>query len=129
MGSTPVVLVEEGIDQDLELAERTGLDGLGPQPFLHRLLESLDLSAGGGVAGAGVLLDHVEAPEFVLEGVASAAAAGETNRVDHAVIGQRGGRDPVRGEGFAERVHHDLPGDLEVRGDVQGVRGCSRRAS
>ena len=46
-----------------------------------------------------------------LEGVAAAAAAGEADGVDHAVVGQRGGRDAVLGSGFAEGGGHDRAGD------------------
>jgi hypothetical protein len=88
VGSAVVVLVDEGLEQGLELGEGGGLDGLGAEPLLHRLLEAFDLAAGGGVAGAGVFLDDVESSEFVFEGVTSAAAAGESGGVDHAVVGQ-----------------------------------------
>ena len=67
-----VVLVDEGVEQGLELGDGGGLVGLGAQPLLHGLLEAFDLAAGGGVVGSGVLLDDVEAAEFVLEGVAAA---------------------------------------------------------
>ena len=77
-----------------------------------------------GWAGSGVLLDDVQAPELALEGVASAAAAGEAGRVDHAVVGQGGGRDPVLGCGFAEGGGDDRSGDPGVCGDVQGVAGA-----
>ena len=97
-----VVLVDEGIEKVLQLGDGGGLDGLGAEPLLQGLLESLDLAAGGGVVGSGVLLDHVEPSEFVLEGVASAAAAGEADGVDHAVVGEGGGGDPMLGKGFAE---------------------------
>jgi hypothetical protein len=119
-----VVLIDEGIDEGLEFGDRGGLDGLGAQPFLHGLLKSLDLAAGGGVGWAGVLLDHVQAPEFALEGVASAAAASEPRRVDHLVVGERGGGDPVLGEGLSEGCGDDGPGDPVVGGDVQGVAGA-----
>jgi hypothetical protein len=75
------------------------------------------------VVGAGVLLDDVESLSFGLEAVASAAAAGEAGRVDHAVVGEHRGGIAVLGCGFAEGVEHDASGDPVVRGDVQGVAG------
>ena len=72
-----------------------GLVGLGAEPVLQGLLEPFDLAAGGGVVRAGVLLHDAEAAQFVLEAVASAAAAGEAGGEDHAVVGQRGGGDAV----------------------------------
>ena len=119
-----VVLVDEGVEQGLQLGDRGGLVGLGAEPVLHGLLESLDLAAGGGVAGSGVLLDDVQASELVLEGVASAAAAGEPDGVDHAVVGQGGGRDPMWAAACAEGGGDDRAGDPAVGGDVQGVAGA-----
>ena len=52
-----------------------------------------------------------QSSEFVLEGVAAAAAAGEADGVDHAVVGQRGGWDAVLASGFAEGGQHDRGGD------------------
>jgi len=119
-----VVLVDEGLEEGLEFADGGGLGWLGTQPFLHRLLEPFGLAAGGGVVGARVLLDHVQPPEFVLEGVASAAAAGETDRIDHAVIGQGGGRDAVAGKGLTEGCGDDRSGDAAVRGHRKCVAGA-----
>ena len=123
-----VVLVGEGVEQGLQLVDGGGLGGLGAEPFLHGLLEAFDLAAGGGVVGAGVLLHHVQASQFVLEGVAAAFAAGQAGGEDHAVVGQGGGGDPVCGNGFAERGQHDRAGDPGVGGDRAGRSGCSRRA-
>jgi hypothetical protein len=72
------------------------------EPFLHRLLEALDFSAGGEVVGAGVLLHDAEFVEFVFEAVAAVAAAalGKAGSVDQAVVGQDGGGDAVGGNGL-----------------------------
>ena len=43
--------------------------GLGGQPFLECLLESLDFSAGGWVVGSGVLLFDAQGGEAGFEGV------------------------------------------------------------
>ena len=118
-----VVVVDEGVEQGLQLGDGGRLGGLGAQPLLHGLLESFDLAAGGGVVGAGVLLDDVQAAQLVLEAVAAAAAAGEPGGEDHAVVGQRGGGIPVLVCGFAEGGEHDRAGDPGVGGDVQGVAG------
>lgn len=121
MSAAVVVLIDEGIDEGLELGDPGGLVGLLAEPFLHGLLEAFDLAAGGGVGWSGVLLDHVQLPEFALEGVASVASAGKSCRVDHAVIGQGGGRDAVLTCGFAEGSGDDRPGDPGVGAHVQGV--------
>ena len=123
-GRLVVVVVDEGVEQGLELGDGGGLVGLGAQPFLQGLLEPFDLAAGGGVVGAGVLLGDAEAAEFGLEAVAAAAAAGEAGGEDHAVVGQRGGGDPVLGDGCRGRWStHDRAGDPAVGGDGQGVAG------
>jgi hypothetical protein len=54
-------------DEGLSLADRGGLFGLGGEPLLHSLLESLDLAAGNGVVGTGVLLENTESAQFELE--------------------------------------------------------------
>jgi hypothetical protein len=48
---------------------------VGGQPFLQGLLEPLDLALGLGVVRPAVLLPDSEAAQFVLQGVAAAAAA------------------------------------------------------
>ena len=49
-----VVLVDEGVEEGLQLGDAwLGWIGLGAEPLLHRLLESLDLPAGGGVVRVG----------------------------------------------------------------------------
>jgi hypothetical protein len=75
------------------------------------------------VVGPGVLLHDVESVQLDLQRGAAAAAAGEPDGVDHAVVGQRGRRIPVLGCGFGEAGQHDLRGDPGVGGDVQGVAG------
>lgn len=41
----------------------------------------------------------------------------------HPVVGQRGGRDPVQGNGLAERREHDRAGDPRVGGDRERIAG------
>ena len=113
-----VVLGPEPVDQALQLVGGAGLLGLGAEPVLHRLLEAFDLAAGGGVVGPGVLLHDVQSAQFGLEVGSAAAAAGEPYGVDHPVVGQCGGRNPVCGNGFAEGGQHDGPGDPVVGADV-----------
>jgi hypothetical protein len=55
-----VVLVGDGVEQCLQRGDRGGLLRLGAEPLLQGLLEPFDLAAGGGVAGAGVLLGDRE---------------------------------------------------------------------
>lgn len=55
--------------------------------------------------------------------VEAALAAGQPGREHHPVVGQGGGRDPVFGNGFAERGEHDRAGDPVVGGDSQGEPG------
>jgi len=71
VGSAVVVLIDEGIEEGLELGDRGRLERLFAEPFLQRLLEALDLAAGGRVAGSRVLLDHVPAAELDFESVAA----------------------------------------------------------
>jgi hypothetical protein len=121
------VLIGEPVDEGLELGEGGRLLGLGGTPLLHGLLEPLDFAAGAGVVGAGVLLDDAEAAELGLEAVATAgavqAAAGQAGGEHHAVVGKRGGRDPVGGNGVAELGEHDWSGHSGVGGYGQGVAG------
>jgi hypothetical protein len=79
---------DEGVQECLQVSDGGGLVGLGAEPFLHGLLKSFDLAAGGGVVRAGVLLGDVELAKFGLQGGAAAAAAGEAGGVDHRVVGQ-----------------------------------------
>jgi hypothetical protein len=76
-----------------------------------------------GRFGAGVLLDHAEPAQLVLEPVAAALAAGQAGGEDHPVVGQGGGRDSVLGHGSAELGEHDRAGDPVVRGHRQRVAG------
>jgi len=89
-------------------------------------LEALCLAAGGGVVGSGVLLDDVPVAELLLEAVAAAlaAVAGQSDGVDHPVVGQGRGWNAVLTCGFAERALDDRGGDPGVRGHVQGVAGA-----
>ncbi len=92
---------------------------LGGQPLLQGLPEPLDLALGLRVIGLAVLLPDPQAAQLVFEAVAAAAAAGETRRVDQAVIGQRRGRGAVGGDGGAEGIHHDGAGHALVAGQAQ----------
>jgi hypothetical protein len=87
-----VVVGGEGIQEFLELGEVSGL-GLGGEPFLQGLPESLDLALGLGVVRAAVLLPDPQAAQLVLQGVAAASAAGEPRGVPWAVQAAR--NDPV----------------------------------
>jgi hypothetical protein len=80
-----VVGVDEGVDQRLQLGQGGRLNPLGLQPLLQGLLEPLDLPAGGRVVGSGVLLEHAQGAELVLEAVAAARAAGEPGGKHHPV--------------------------------------------
>ena len=117
-----VVVLDEGVELGLQLGDGGGA-GLVGEPFFEGLVESLDLAAGGGVVGGGVDLGDSEAAQFVFEAVASAFAAGEPGGEDHAVVGQRRGRNTVGGNGFAELGQHDGSGDAAVGGDRERVAG------
>ena len=123
MRSLLVVEQDEGAEHDLQLVVGGRLLGLGAQPLLHRLLEALDLAAGGGVVGAGVLLVDVEAAELGLQTVAAALAAGEAGGEDHAVVGQRRGGEAVFDDRLSEAGDDQGAGDGGVGGDAQGVAG------
>ena len=84
------------------------------------------LPPGGGMSWAGVLLGDVAAGEFGFEGVLAslAAVAGQSDGVDHAVVGERRRGNPVPGKGFAESGDHDRGGDPDIRVHVQGVAGA-----
>jgi hypothetical protein len=56
-----VVLGDEGVEEGLQFGDGGRLVGPGSEPLLQSLLEAFDLAAGGGVVGAGVLLDHAAA--------------------------------------------------------------------
>jgi len=126
VGAPLVVLLGEEVEECLEFGDRGRLAGLGAEPLLHRLLEPLGHAAGGGVCGAALLLDDVAPTEFGFEGVLAALASvsGQSDGVDHAVVGERGGGDPVPGKGFAECGDHDRGGDPPVGVDVEGVAGA-----
>jgi len=66
----------------------------------------------------------VEPSQLVLEGVLPAAASGEADRIDHGVIGQRGGRDSVQGKALTEGRRDDWSGDAAVRGHRKCVAGA-----
>jgi hypothetical protein len=57
-------VVDEGVDEGLKVSHGGGLRGLGAEPFLHRLLEAFDFSAGGGVVRSRVFLSDAEAAQF-----------------------------------------------------------------
>jgi len=79
------------------------------------------------VARGGVLLDDAEASEFGLEAVAGAGsflALGQPGGEDHAVVGERGGGNPVLCNGLLERGEHDRAGDPVVGGHGECVAGA-----
>nr|WP_232807339.1 hypothetical protein [Geodermatophilus chilensis] len=60
-----VVLDDEQVEQGLQFGDRGGLDGLGAQPLLQRLLDAFDLAAGGGVIWGAVLLHDAQPARLV----------------------------------------------------------------
>jgi hypothetical protein len=64
-----------------------------------------------------------EAAQLGLQAVAAALAAGQAGGEDHAVVGERGGRGAVGGDGDAELGEDDLAGDPVVGGAAQGAAG------
>ena len=72
---------------------------------------------------AGVLLGDAQAVQLGLEAVAPAFAARQPGGEDHAVVGQRGGRNAMGGNGFPEGAEDDPSGDPAVGGDRQGLAG------
>jgi hypothetical protein len=63
----------ERAGQGLQVSQGGGLDGLGAEPVLHGLLESLHLALGLGVVRLAVLLGDAEAAQLGLQGVAACA--------------------------------------------------------
>jgi hypothetical protein len=88
-------------------------------------LEPLGLAAGGRVVWPGVLLHDVAAAEFGFEGVLAAlsAVAGESDGVDHAVVGECGCGVSVQVSDLGEGDQHDPSGDPGMCGHVQGYPG------
>ena len=123
MRSLVVVVGGEDVEQCLQLGDGYGLIGLGAEPSFEGLVESFDFPAGGRVVGSGVLLGDAEAAKLGLQAVAAAFAAGEAGGEHHAVVGQRRRGHAVLGDGGAELVEHDRPGDAVVGGEPQGVTG------
>ncbi len=65
VGPVLVVLDDEQVEQGLQFGDRGGLDGLGAQPLLQRLLDAFDLAAGGGVIWGAVLLHDAQPARLV----------------------------------------------------------------
>src|SRR5579863_8889801 len=86
-----VVEVREPVQLSLQLSEGRRRRLLAKE-LLHRLMESLDLPAGLGMVGAGVLGDHAEALELGLEARSSVATL---RGVDRAVVREHAGRGAV----------------------------------
>ena len=82
------------------------------------LLESFGLALGLWVCGGAVFLGDAEVLEFCLEAGAAAAAAapGEPDGVDHAVVGQLRSWRAVGRYCGPERGQHDSCGDPVVGG-------------
>ena len=107
MGPVVVVVVDEGVEQGLELADRRRLTGLCSEPLLHGLLEALDLPAGGRVVRSGVLLHDTESVQLGLEGVAAVRSSSQSGGEHHALnIGERGDRNTVVSDRIAEAHQH-----------------------
>jgi len=121
----PLVVADSGeaVQEGLELGEGGGLRGLGAEPVLEGLLESLHFPLRLGMAGAAVLLLHSEPSQISLEAVAAALAAGESCREDQPVISQCGGGNAVGGNGGPELGHDSEPADPAVGGNPQRIPG------
>jgi len=78
------------------------------------------------VCGCAVFLGDAKVLEFCLEAGAAAAAAapGEPDGVDHAVVDQRRSWRAMDGNRGPERGQHDSCGDPVVGGDRQRVAGA-----
>jgi hypothetical protein len=83
-------------------------------------MPALDLALGLRMAGVTVLLRDTQGREQVLEAVLPADEAGG---VDAAVVGQRGGREPVFVDVVAEAGQDVIAGDAAVGGAGQQQSG------
>jgi hypothetical protein len=113
----------ERVEQGLQISQGGGLDGLGAEPVLHGLLESLHLALGLGVVRFPVLLDDPQAAQLGLQSVAAAPAAREPGSEDQTVIGQSRGRGAVGGGRGAERGQDGRAGDPDVGGERESIAG------
>jgi hypothetical protein len=75
----------ERVEQGLQISQGGGLDGLGAEPVLRRLLEPLDFPLGLRVVRLAVLLGDAQAAQLGLQGVAAAPAAREPGSEDQPV--------------------------------------------
>src|SRR5688572_23888982 len=82
--SYPVVVRAKAVELGLELGEGPGATLFG-QSLLEGLVEALDLAAGLGVVGPGVLVVDAESEQLELDGAGAVAALGGE---DGAVVGQ-----------------------------------------
>ena len=85
-----VVVLDEAVDLGLEGAQRPR-SGLTAQVLLHRLVEPLDLPAGLGVIGPGVLEVDAQRGELGLEGSDTEAVGGGEDGPVVREDGRRGG--------------------------------------
>jgi hypothetical protein len=69
--------------------------GLPGEPFFQGLVEALDFALGLRVVRGAVLLCDAQSGNQVLEGVPAALSSGQAGGVNHAVVGQRRGRESV----------------------------------
>ena len=122
--SAVVVLVDEGSRRAWSSAIVAGWTGWARSHFFMVCWNRSTLPQVVGWLGREFFWTMCRRRSSCLEAVAAAAAAGEADGVDHAVVGQRGGGDAVLGNGFAEGGEHDRGGDPGVGGDVQGVAGA-----
>ena len=97
---------------------------LGRQPFLECLVEPLDFSLSLPVVRRTVLLDDPQLFQQVSKSVRAAFAVRETGRVDHAVIGQGGGRIPVVPCRASEGIGDGDPSNSAVSADVEEIAGA-----
>ena len=98
-----VVLVDEGVEQGLQFGDGGRLAGWARSHFLRVCWNRSTLPQVVGWFGREFFWTMSEAAEFGLEVVAAAAAAGQADGVDHAVVGQGGGGVPVLGSGLRGR--------------------------
>jgi hypothetical protein len=67
-------------------------------------MEAFDFALGLRVPGVAVLLSDAQGRDERFEGVAAPASAGEAGGVDHAVVGECGGRQAVCAGCIEERL-------------------------
>ena len=122
VGAFVVVDVLELVQPFVEVRHGMGT-WLPCEPFLQGLMEALDFPLGLRVVRGAVFLGDAQGVELVFEGVAAAPAAGQAGGVDHAVVGQGRGREPVFGGAGQERGHDGGDGERFEGGAGEQVAG------